>query len=64
MKCIDFSLSTIYELPHTGGGYLIFDDTVLDKSYSHKIGMVRKQYSGNVGGVALGIGVVVMLYYA
>jgi DDE superfamily endonuclease len=45
------------------GGYLIFDDTVLDKSYSHKIEMVRKQYSGNVGGVVLGIGVVVMLYY-
>lgn len=45
------------------GGYLIFDDTVLDKRYSHKIEMVRKQYSGNVGGIVEGIGVVVMLYY-
>lgn len=49
--------------PLPQGGYLIFDDTVLDKSYSRKIEMVRKQYSGNVGGVVLGIGVVVMLYY-
>jgi hypothetical protein len=44
-------------------GYLIFDDTVLDKRYSHQIAMVRKQYSGNVGGIVQGIGVVVMLYY-
>jgi Transposase DDE domain len=49
--------------PLSAGGYLIFDDTVLDKSYSHKIEMVRRQYSGNVGGVVVGIGVVVMLYY-
>jgi hypothetical protein len=45
------------------GGYIIFDDTVLDKSYSFKIEMVRRQYSGNVGGVVRGIGVVIMLYY-
>jgi Transposase DDE domain len=44
-------------------GYLIFDDTVLDKRYSHQISMVRRQYSGNVGGTVQGIGVVVMLYY-
>jgi hypothetical protein len=44
-------------------GYLIFDDTVLDKRYSHQISMVRRQYSGNVGGIVQGIGVVVMLYF-
>jgi hypothetical protein len=44
-------------------GYLIFDDTVLDKRYSHHISMVRRQYSGNVGGIVQGIGVVVMLYF-
>jgi len=44
-------------------GYLIFDDSVLDKRYSNQIAMVRKQYSGNVGGIVQGIGVVVMLYY-
>ncbi len=45
------------------GGYLIFDDTVLDKSHSRFIELARKQYSGNAGGVVLGIGVVIMLYY-
>lgn len=45
------------------GGYLIFDDTVLDKSYSHKIQMVRRQYSGNAGGIIRGIGIVNMIYY-
>jgi hypothetical protein len=45
------------------GGYLIFDDTVIDKSHSHQIEMVRRQYSGNAGGVIKGIGVVNMLYY-
>jgi hypothetical protein len=28
-------------------GYLIFDDIVLDKTYSKKIELVRKQWSGN-----------------
>lgn len=45
------------------GGYLIFDDTVLDKSHSRQIEMVRRQYSGNAGKVIKGIGVVNMVYY-
>lgn len=45
------------------GGYLIFDDTVLDKSHSRFIELARKQYSGNAGGVIVGIGLVIMLYY-
>lgn len=45
------------------GGYIVFDDTVLDKTHSNQIQMVRNQYSGNVGGVIKGIGVVNMLYY-
>lgn len=55
----------LYPLPCSlpSDGYLIFDDTVLDKRYSHQISMVRRQYSGNVGGIIQGIGVVVMLYY-
>lgn len=44
-------------------GYLIFDDTVADKSYSHDIAGVRRQYSGNAGGVILGIGIVTCVYY-
>jgi hypothetical protein len=43
-------------------GYIIFDDTVLDKSHSHKIEMVRKQYSGNAHGIVKGIGVVNCVY--
>ena len=44
-------------------GYLIFDDTVLDKSYSSRISGVRRQYSGNAHGVIKGIGVVNLVYY-
>jgi hypothetical protein len=43
-------------------GYLVFDDTVLDKKYSQKIELVRKQYSGNAHGVVRGIGVVNCVY--
>jgi len=43
-------------------GFLVFDDTVLDKNYSHKIELVRKQYSGNAHGVIKGIGVVTCVY--
>lgn len=43
-------------------GYLVFDDTVLDKKHSHKIELVRKQYSGNAHGVIKGIGVVNCVY--
>lgn len=43
-------------------GYLLFDDTVLDKNRSEKIEGVRKQYSGNAHGVIKGIGVVTCVY--
>jgi hypothetical protein len=43
-------------------GYVIFDDTVLDKNYSHAIELVRRQYSGNAHGVIKGIGVVTCVY--
>ncbi len=63
------SESHFYEQVHINkvlptGGYLIFDDTVLDKNHSHQIEMVRRQYSGNAGGIIKGIGVVNMLYYS
>lgn len=41
---------------------LIFDDSVLDKNHSHRIELVRKQYSGNAHGLIKGIGVVNCLY--
>jgi hypothetical protein len=43
-------------------GYLIFDDTVLDKSYSQRIELVRRQWSGNAKTVIKGIGVVTCVY--
>ena len=43
-------------------GFLVFDDSVLDKNHSHKIELVRLQYSGNAHGLIKGIGVVNCLY--
>ncbi|EIC30093.1 MULTISPECIES: IS701 family transposase [Methylomicrobium] len=43
-------------------GYLLFDDTVLDKDYSRQIELVRCQYSGNAHGLIRGIGVVTCVY--
>jgi hypothetical protein len=42
--------------------YLIFDDTVLEKSFGPKIEVARKQWSGNEKGVIRGIGVVSCVY--
>jgi hypothetical protein len=39
-------------------GYVVFDDTVLDKRHSSQIELVRRQYSGNAKRVIKGIGVV------
>ena len=39
-------------------GCVVFDDTVLDKSHSNRIALVRRQYSGNAHSVIRGIGVV------
>jgi hypothetical protein len=46
----------------TERGYLVFDDTVLDKDYSHQIELVRRQWSGNAKAVIKGIGVVTCVY--
>lgn len=50
-------------IEYSSNGYLMFDDTVIDKDFSSKIEGVRKQYSGNVHGIIKGIGVVTCLYY-
>ena len=42
----------------TPRGYVLFDDTVLDKNTSFAIALVRRQYSGNAKAVIKGIGVV------
>jgi hypothetical protein len=43
-------------------GYLLFDDTVLDKNHARKIETLRRQYSGNERRVIRGIGVVTCVY--
>ena len=43
-------------------GFVVFDDTVADKNFSHKIELVRRQYSGNAHGVIKGIGIVTCVY--
>lgn len=43
-------------------GYVLFDDTVLDKRHSRRIELVRRQYSGNAHGLIPGIGLVTCVY--
>lgn len=50
------------QLALTPQGFVIFDDTVLDKNASCAIELVRRQYSGNAHGVVKGIGVVTCVY--
>ena len=42
---------------------MVFDDTVLNKRNTKKIEIARSQYSGAIGGVTTGIGVVSLVYY-
>lgn len=48
-------------VPHERG-YLLFDDTVLDKRHSREIEPARRQWSGNAKGIIEGIGVVTCVY--
>jgi hypothetical protein len=50
------------QVVQTPKGFLIFDDTVADKNFSHEIELVRRQYSGNAHSVIKGIGVVTYVY--
>jgi hypothetical protein len=50
------------QIDATDDGYIVFDDSVLDKSYSRQIESVRWQYSGNAHGIIRGIGLVNCLY--
>ena len=63
--CIHLRLVWENVKPHlhqTEQGYVIFDDTILDKRYARNIALVRRQYSGNAQGVINGIGVVTCVY--
>ena len=49
-------------LEQTPDGYIIFDDTVLDQHYAKQMGLAKRQYSGNAGGIINGIGIVRCVY--
>jgi len=46
----------------SSAGYLVFDDTVLDKNHSRAIALVRRQWSGTEHRVIRGLGVVTGVY--
>ena len=46
----------------TPSGFLVFDDTVIDKNFSQRIELVTSQYSGNTHSIVKGIGVVTCVY--
>ncbi len=67
MRREKFTASTLWEhakpnIVTCADGWLVFDDTVLDKDHSHNIELVRRQYSGNAHGLVKGIGVVNCVY--
>jgi len=43
-------------------GYVIFDDSVMDKNHSRRMALVRRQWSGNEKRTIRGIGVVTCVY--
>lgn len=49
-------------LEQTPDGYIIFDDTVLDKRYAKEIALAKRQYSGNARQTINGIGIVTCVY--
>ena len=50
------------DVVQTVDGYVIFDDTVIDKRYAKEIALAKKQYSGNAGGIINGISIVTCVY--
>src|SRR6266849_5536676 len=50
------------QVVRTTGGYVVFDDTVLDHNSAFNMELARSQYSGNAHGVIKGIGVVTCVY--
>lgn len=50
------------QVVQTPKGFVVFDDTVADKDSSHKVELVRRQYSGNAHAVIKGVGIVTCVY--
>ncbi len=49
-------------LEQTPDGYIIFEDTVLNKRYAKEIALAKRQYSGNARRTINGIGIVTCVY--
>src|SRR3989338_5695899 len=54
----------VKDLVQPSAGYLVCDDTTLDKSYSRKNELAKLQYSGNAHGLINGINLVNLLWTA
>lgn len=50
------------KIVQTAEGYLLFDDTVLDKGFGPSIEMARRQWSGNAHAIVRGIGLISCIY--
>lgn len=50
------------QVEQTADGYRVFDDTVVDKNFSFKMELVRRQWSGDAHGIIKGVGVVTCVY--
>lgn len=50
------------DIVQSKNGKIVFDDVVLDKSHSRKMGLVNLQWSGNAKAVIKGIGIVTCIY--
>lgn len=51
-----------HDIEPSDNGFIVFDDTVLDKNHSRHIDSVRWQYSGNAHDIIRGIGMVNCIY--
>src|SRR6266496_1248334 len=52
----------VHSFVDTKGGYLVIDDSVIDKWYAKEIPLVQRQYSGTHHRLVDGIGVVSLLW--
>lgn len=50
------------QVKQSSKGYLVFDDTIVDKNFSFKMDLVQRQWSGNAHGIIKGIGIVTCVY--
>ena len=50
------------DIRQSKNGFIVFDDSILDKNHSRHIESVRWQYSGNTHGIVRGIGLVNCIY--